>query len=187
MQVRLPGLYIALCLVLGGLIHIVAVLTLPMLAPKNAQARLAELGPANTMIQLPAAAPGRQVMPMMAPDVRYAVCRFDLSSGPVRLRATVADDLWLIAFYTPKGDNFYTVVGADMRRAEIDLVIAGPDQTIAEAGVDAPETFDSVVVVNSPASEGVALIRAPLAGPSRGARAEQALKSTNCAPYSGPS
>ena len=33
---------------------------------------------------------------MMAPDVRYAFCRFDLTNGPVRLSATIADDLWLI-------------------------------------------------------------------------------------------
>ena len=44
MRVRLPGLYIVLGLVLAGLIHIVAVLTLPLLAPKNAYARLAALG-----------------------------------------------------------------------------------------------------------------------------------------------
>ena len=55
MRVRIPGLYIVLGLVLAGLIHIVAVLTLPMLAPRNAQARLAALGPANTMIELPPA------------------------------------------------------------------------------------------------------------------------------------
>jgi uncharacterized membrane protein len=183
MRVRLPGLYIVLGLVLAGLIHIVAVLTLPMLAPRNAQARLAELGPANTMIQLPASVPGRQVMPMMAPDVRYAMCRFDLSNGPVRLRATIADDLWLIAFYSPEGNNFYTVSGADMKRTDLDLVIARADQSVAEASVDAPEALDEVIVVNSPTSEGVALIRAPLAGASRAARAEQALERTSCRPY----
>jgi len=102
MRVRIPGLYIVLGLVLAGIIHIIAVLTLPMLAPKNAHARLAALGPANNMIELPAAAPGRQVMPMMAPDVRYAFCRFDLANGPVRLKAAVPDDLWLIALYTPE-------------------------------------------------------------------------------------
>jgi len=128
MRVRIPGLYIVLGLVLAGLIHIVAVLTLPMLAPKSAHARLATLGPANTMIELPAAAPGRQVMPLMAPDVRYAFCRFDLTNGPVRLKATVADELWLIALYTPEGEKFYSVAGADMKRAEIDLVIAAADQ-----------------------------------------------------------
>ena len=183
MRVRLPGLYIVLGLVLAGLIHIVAVLTLPMLAPRNAHARLAALGPANTMIELPPATPGRQVMPMMAPDVRYAFCRFDLANGPVRLNARIADELWLIALYTPDGENFYSVAGADMKRAEIDLIIAATDQTVEEAGVDAPESSDDVIVVNSPVIEGIALIRAPLAGPSRADRAERALRATSCGPY----
>jgi uncharacterized membrane protein len=183
MRVRIPGLYLVLGLVLAGLIHIVAVLMLPMLAPRNAQARLAALGPANSMIELPPAAPGRQAMPMMAPDVRYAFCRFDLTNGPVRLTATIADDLWLISLYTPQGENFYSVAGADMRRPQLDLIIVAADQTVEEAGVDAPESSDEVLVVNAPVNEGIALIRAPLAGPSRAARAEAALKSTSCAPY----
>jgi uncharacterized membrane protein len=183
MRVRLPGFYIALALVLAGLIHVVAVLLLPALAPRNAQARLAALGPANTMIELPPATPGSQVMPMMAPDVRYAFCRYDLSNGPVRLKAVIPDQLWLIALYTPDGDNFYSVEGADMRRSRIDLIVAGADQTVEEAGADAPESSDDVIVVNSPSQEGVALIRAPLAGPSRAAYAERALKATSCGPY----
>ena len=50
---------------------------------------------------------------------------------------------------------------------------------------DALRDFDAdeVVVVNSPVTEGIALIRAPLVGPSRSARAEQALKTTFCGPY----
>ncbi len=183
MRVRIPPIYILLGLVLAGLIHIVAVLTLPMLAPKNAWARLVPLGPANSMILLPPPSPAQQVMPMMAPDVRYAFCRFDLADGPVRLRATVPDDLWLIAFYTREGDNFYTVAGTDMQRGQVDLVIAKADQPVAEAGVDAPEESDEVVVVKSPVSEGIAMIRAPLAGASRAARAEEALKATYCGPH----
>ena len=144
-------------LVLAGLIHIVAVLTLPMLAPRNAHARLAALGPANTMIELPPATPGRQVMPMMAPDVRYAFCRFDLANGPVRLNARIADELWLIALYTPDGENFYSVAGADMKRAEIDLIIAAADQTVEEAGVDAP---------NHPTMSSSSTHRSPKASPS---------------------
>jgi uncharacterized membrane protein len=126
-------------------------------------------------------------MPMMAPDVRYAFCRFDLANGPVRLKATVADELWLVALYTPEGENFYSVVGADMKRAEIDLVIADADQTVEEAGVDAPESSDNVIVVNSPVTEGIALVRAPLAGPSRANQVERALRSTVCGPYVRPS
>ena len=180
MQLRVPVLYVLLGVVLAGLIHIAAVLTLPTLAPKNAWARLVPLGPVNTMIQIPPASPDQEIIPMMAPDVRYAFCRFDLADGPVRLEAAIPNDLWLIAFYTPKGDNFYTVAGADMRRAQLDLIIAKADQPVAEAGVDAPEEADQVVVVTSPVEEGIAVIRAPVSGPSRAARAEAALKATSC-------
>jgi uncharacterized membrane protein len=183
MRVKIPTIYILLGLVLAGLIHIVAVLTLPMLAPKNAWSRLVSLGPANSMIVLPPSTPAQQVMPMMAPDVRYAFCRFDLAGGPVRVRATVPDDLWLIAFYTREGDNFYSVAGTDMKRGHVDLVIDAADQAVAEAGVDAPDESDEVVVVKSPVTEGIAMIRAPLAGASRAARAEEALKATYCGPY----
>src|SRR6478672_6206251 len=150
MQLRIPLLYILLCLVRGGLIHIAAVLALPSLAPKNAWERLVTLGPANTMIQLPALTPGKEIMPMMAPDVRYAFCRFDLAQGPVRLKGAVPNDLWMIAFYTAEGDNFYTVSGVDMKSAQLDL--------------------------------GIAMIRAPLSGPSRAPSAETALKATACGP-----
>ena len=185
MRVRLPGLYIALCVVLAGLIHIAAVLTLPMLAPRDAHARLAALGPANKMIQLPLPAPGRQVMPLMAPDVRYAICRYDLSKGPVRLKARIADGNWLIAFYTPLGENYYTVVGGDLKRPDVDLIVAMSDQTVAEVGVDSPEEFDNVVVVKSPVEEGIALQRVPLPGHSRSVEAERALKATYCGAHKG--
>lgn len=187
MRVKLPGLYIALCVVLAGLIHVIAVLTLPMLAPRDAHARLAALGPANTMIPLPPPAPGRQAMPLMAPDVRYAVCRYDLTEGPIRLKARIADGNWLIAFYTPLGENYYTVVGGDLKRPDVDLIVARTDQPVAEVGVDSPEAFDNVVVVSSPVNEGIALVRAPLTGQSRSAEAEEALKRTYCGPHKGAS
>jgi len=186
MRVRLPGLYIALAIVLAGLIHVVAVLSLPILAPRDAHARLGALGPANTMIQLPPVTPGQQVMPNMAPDVRYAVCLFDLSDGPVRLRAKIPDELWLIAFYTPIGENFYTVVGADMKRGDVDLIVTTKDQTVTDVAADATEGLENLVVVNSPVTKGIALIRAPLAGPSRSSEAERALKATYCGAQAAP-
>ena len=75
-------------------------------------------------------------MPMMAPDVHYAFCRFDLTNGPIRLSATIADDLWLIGLYTAEGDNFYAVAGADLKKRDVQFVIVAPDQTVEEAGVE---------------------------------------------------
>ena len=42
-----------------------------------------------------------------------------------------------------------------------------------------------MVVIKSPVSEGIAMIRAPLSGPSRAARTEEALKATYCGPLKG--
>ena len=183
MQLKIPFYHVFLCIVLAGLIHLIAVFALPYVAPKNAWARLAPLSPINSMVLLPPAGKGEQPMPFMAPDTRYAVCRFDLHQGAVRVRAGVPNDLWLIALYTPRGDNFYTVAGADMRQQRIDLVLAREDQTVAEAGVDAPEGADEVVVVQSPVEEGIVLIRAPLIGPSRAPEIEQALRASFCGPH----
>jgi uncharacterized membrane protein len=101
----------------------------------------------------------------------------------VRVSAKIADELLLIALYTPGAENFYSVVGADVKRPEVELIITTSDQTVEEAGVDAPESSDNVIVVNSPVSEGIALLRLPLAGPSRAAYAEEALKATSCGAY----
>src|SRR5262249_14112387 len=89
-------------------------------------------------------------------------------------------DLGMIALYTPESDNFYTVQGADMRSGKIDLIIAKEDQDVAEAGVDAPEGADEVVVVKSPVEKGIAVIRAPLSGSSRTASVEAALRESVC-------
>ena len=98
----------------------------------------------------------------------------------MHLRANIPDELWLIAFYTPIGENFYTVVGADMKRGNVDLVVTTGDQSVADATGDSPEALENLLVVNSPANKGIALIRAPLAGPSRSFEAQRALEAAYC-------
>jgi uncharacterized membrane protein len=75
------------------------------------------------------------------------------------------------------------VQGADMRRAQIDLIVAKEDQEVVEASVDAPEEAEDVVVVKSPVEEGIAVIRAPLSGLSRGESVETALRASYCGRY----
>ncbi|MEG6510111.1 DUF1254 domain-containing protein [Methyloligella sp. 2.7D] len=175
-----------LALFLAALIHLFAVMALPALATKTAWHRIEKLGPANTLIQLPPATPKEAVLPMMAPDIRYAACRFDLAEGPVRLNAKTDSDLWLVAFYSPDGANFYTVGSADLKRRDLKLIVATADQNVIEEGVDAPEGAEQVAVVRSPETEGIALIRAPIPGPSYAARADTALKAASCHPYQAP-
>ncbi|GAB4225360.1 MAG: hypothetical protein Kow0032_01040 [Methyloligellaceae bacterium] len=168
-------------LVLAGIIHLLAVLALPGLAPRSAWQRIAALGDANAMVVLPAASPEHQSLPLMAPDVRYAVCRFDITDGPVRLTTQILEDDWVIAFYTPDGQNFYTISGGELKRDKIEIIIATKREAIFEVGATILDDVDDVVVVATPERQGIAMIRAPLAGPSYAARTEAALQRGSCA------
>lgn len=165
---------------LAALIHILAVLTLPYLAPKNAWARVSALSEANRMVVLPPATPAHQSLPLMAPDVRYALCRFNLEEGPVRLSTRILDGLWIITFYTPSGENFYAITGRELKRDQIEIIISRANELGVKAGASLLDEIEDLIVVDSPVREGIAVIRAPLLGPSYAAQTEAALERGTC-------
>lgn len=177
---RLSGLSFIGTLLLAGVIHLVAVLGLPYLAPSSAWERLSGLSETNKMLVLPVAGPEHQSLPMMAPDIRYAICRFDISEGPVRLSTQILDDFWVIAFYTPSGYNFYTISGGELKRDKIEIVISTKKEAIFEIGANILDDIDDLIVVASPEHTGIAMVRAPLAGPNYAQRTEAALDRANC-------
>ncbi|ODA66862.1 hypothetical protein A7A08_02159 [Methyloligella halotolerans] len=184
MRLRHFAYFLLLTVVLAGLLHVLGVFALPYLSSQTAWKRLEAAGDANKIIRLESGKSGRQILSMMAPDIRYAVCRFDLSDGPVRLVTPTENGLWVVALYTPDGDNFYAVNAEDLVRPLFNLVIATENQTVIEEGVDAPVEADQVAVVRSPTFEGIAVIRAPLNDQSEASVAEQALANAYCGPYS---
>lgn len=167
-------------LLLAAFIHIVAVLSLPYLAPKNAWARVSALSEPNRMFVLPAASPSHQSLPLMAPDVRYAICRFNLTDGAVRLSTQILDGLWSITFYTPSAVNFYAITGQELKRNRIEIIISTENELGVKAGASLLDEIEDLVVVDSPVREGIAVIRAPLLGPSYAAQTEAALRRSAC-------
>lgn len=153
-------------ILLAAFIHIVAVLTLPYLAPKSAWARVSALSEPNRMVVLPAASPSHQSLPLMAPDVRYGLCRFNLENGPVRLSTQILDNLWSIALYTPSGENFYAITGRELKRSRIEIIISTQNEVGVKAGASLLDEIEDLILVDSPVREGIAVIRAPLLGPS---------------------
>lgn len=167
-------------LALAGIIHIATVFALPAFAPQNAATQLLSLTEANKMLVLPPATPEQQSLPLMAPDIRYAVCRFDVRDGPVRLSTEIEEDLWVVAFYTLSGANFYTITGNDLKRNKIDFIIAKKEEAEIEVGASVLDEIEDVVVISSPEPRGIAVVRAPLPGPSHKDRTESALQRATC-------
>ncbi len=69
--------------VLGGIVHLATIIILPRTATQDAYSRLERIVPVNTVNALPAPTPQSEPMPFMDPAFASAVCRYDLSRGPI--------------------------------------------------------------------------------------------------------
>jgi uncharacterized membrane protein len=171
--------WIAAGMLLGGILHILVVLGTPRTADDTAMRRVAEVAPVNEAVVLPPATPETQLAAYMAPDVRYALCRYDISKDPVSVRTPLLEGTWSIALYDELGQNFYTITGADLQRREAELILA-PSEDGSSAlpfGSDAPTT---AITVSVPARTGLLVIRAPDGGPGRRGEIERALGQVTC-------
>jgi len=44
-----------------------------------------------------------------SPDLAYAICVYDLSDGPLKIRVAPWDDYWSLSLYAANTDNYWTV------------------------------------------------------------------------------
>lgn len=177
---RLPWLAIAAGIIAGGIIHIAAVLGMPYLASNDSWQRLASLSSPNQMYVLPLFAPGAAPLPMMAPDIGYAFCRFDLSKENVVIEADIPDTDWSAAIYTRYGENFYVISGADARRDRIRMLLIPRARLAEEASTERTEEGDEQIIVITPGTRGTILIRALIRSEAYQDRVLSALQSASC-------
>jgi uncharacterized membrane protein len=176
--------WVAAGALLGGILHILVVLTTPGTASDTAMRHLLDVAPVNAALALPAVTPETQVFAYMAPDVRYAVCRYDISKDPLSVRTPLLDPTWSIALYDDLGENFYTITGADLQRREAELVLAPSEDgaTAIPFGNDAPTT---AITVSVPKRQGLVVIRAPVRLSALHAEIDRALSQVRCEPKPG--
>jgi len=172
---------VVLALLATAVLHILATLAAPRLAPSPAFGRLADLLPVNAMQVLPPIAPGAQPLPFMGPDSRYAMCRFDSTKGPVQITASLPGAGWSLSVFSDKGDSVYTSVAQAGRRTEISLVLSTTDDKFA--GLTPQARGQSVKEDRSlalTAKRGVAILRAPDQGLAYRAVNEAELRRSVC-------
>lgn len=171
----------AAALFAAAILHILATLATPHLIPTSGYGRLAGDLPENTMQILPVVAPDAQPLPFLSPDARYAVCRFDTRDGAVSISAVLPDAGWVLALFSPDGDNFFTSVASPERRPEVSLLLVPGDDSWRSGGGAGPGvavTREATLTI--PANEGIAIIRAPDRGEAYRPRAMAELKRAQC-------
>jgi uncharacterized membrane protein len=163
---------------LGGIIHICATFAAPVFGSGHAYQRLSATLPLNKMVLLPPPAAGSQILPYLQPDMLYAMCRYELTGGPVSVTAAVTGPGWVLSLHTPEGDNYYVLPGQQLRRGEVSFLLV-PRATIETAHAPRPASPTDTEVA-SPTREGLIVLRAPVVGRAWLAETEATLAGSSC-------
>lgn len=120
-------------------------------------------------------------------ELAYAVCAFDLSSGPLELKARVPDQYWSIEVYGQRGNSLYTLNDKQAPRRQLNLVLHddNPDaQAIVEAANSGNRGLNTITVLTG-TTTGIAVLRSAGASKLERQRALDAFADSSCGPASG--
>lgn len=166
---------------LGGIIHLVVILAMPLLAEETAATRLARLDAANRMFILPAVEAGQPNPLRLDPELVYGLCQVDLDEGPAYLSGILPDAFWSVALYNSAGTVFYSTTNRDGigQTLEIGIFNAAQTRLLARQQLDIAE---GLLVVESTSDQIFAVVR--LAPPHQAMRPrfEERLSQVRCGP-----
>jgi uncharacterized membrane protein len=173
------ALWIVSGLLLGGLVHLVTILTLPRAASRDAYARLAAIVPVNGFAPLPAPTPEAAVLPFMDPAFAAAACRYDLAKGPIKLTAPVNQAYTSVTFYTRYDVAYYAINdrAAGRRSIELDLMTLKQREALPD---DEEVTSADRLIVVSPSLTGLIVVRAFSPEPGLMPAATASLQAAQC-------
>src|SRR5213080_5356386 len=164
---------------LGGVVHLVAVLALPRIATQDAYSRLTPMTKLNAVTPLAAAEPGATPMPFMDPAFATAVCRYDLSGGPIKLTVPVSQAYTSVSFYTRNEVAYYAINdrSAGKKVIELDLMTEAQHNELPE---DEDVTAADRLIIDSPTTAGLIVMKALAPEPGLMPQAQAFLAAASC-------
>ncbi len=164
---------------LGGIVHLATVIIMPRTATQDAYSRLERITPVNTVTALPAPTPEAAPMPFMDPAFASAVCRYDLSQGPLKLTVPVSLAYTSVSFYTRYDVAYYAINdrAAGRRIIELELMTAEQHNQLPD---DEEITAADRLIVESPTITGLIAIRALAPEPGLIPMAQNTIANARC-------
>ncbi|MGJ4956877.1 DUF1254 domain-containing protein [Bradyrhizobium sp. HKCCYLRH2015] len=164
---------------LGGVVHLVSVLALPRISTQDAYSRLTPMTKLNAVTQLPLADPGNSPMPFMDPAFAMAICRYDLSDGPLKLTVPVSQAYTSVSFYTRNELAYYAINdrSAGKRVIELNLMTEAQHEDLPE---DEEITAADRLIIDSPTTTGLIVLKALAAEPGLMPQAQASLAAASC-------
>jgi len=174
--------FVATAVILSALVHIVVVLAAPHVATGSAFARLTPIGKRDETVLLPRASPSERMFPFADPVVAAAVCRYDLASGPLRVKAPAGRLTSSISFHARNGLVYYALTDRAAVNGVVEAVLGTPASLRALAAHDEEESPSRDLRIAAPAREGYVMIRVFSDFPSLYPAAEAQAKRLACSP-----
>ncbi|WP_439374312.1 DUF1254 domain-containing protein [Bradyrhizobium sp. DASA03120] len=171
--------------VLGLVVHLVSVLALPRIATQDAYSRLTPMTKLNGVTQLPRADPQTSPMPFMDPAFALAICRYDLSGGPIKLTVPVSQAYTSVSFYTRNEIAYYAINdrSAGKKVIELDLMTEAQHEELPE---DEEVTAADRLIIDSPSTTGLIVMKALAPEPGLMPQAQATLQAATCGPQTEP-
>jgi len=170
---------------LGGIVHLVSVLALPRIATQDAYSRLTPITTLNSVIALPLADPNNALMPFMDPAFAIAICRYDLSAGPIKLAVPVSQAYTSVSFYTRNEVAYYAINDRSAGRKVIELDLMTEAQH-ADLPEDEDVTAADRLIIDSPTATGLIVLKALAPEPGLMPQAQGSLAASSCKVQSEP-
>ena len=164
---------------LGLIVHLVSVLALPRIATQDAYSRLTPMTKLNAVTQLPLADPNTSPMPFMDPAFALAICRYDLSGGPLKLAVPVSQAYTSVSFYTRNELAYYAINdrSAGRKVIELDLMTEAQHNDLPE---DEEVTAADRLIIDSPTTTGLIVLKALAPEPGLMPQAQASLAASSC-------
>lgn len=164
---------------LGGIVHLVSVLALPRVASLDAYSRLEPKTAVNAVTPLPLPTPNDAPMPFMDPAFAAAVCRYDLSKGPIKLTVPVSQAYTSVSFYTRSEIAYYAINdrSAGRKVIELDLMTEAQHNDLPE---EEDVTAADRLIIDSPTATGLIVMKAFAPEPGLIEQARASLAAATC-------
>jgi uncharacterized membrane protein len=172
-------LWILGAILLGGIVHLATVLLMPKAARQDAYSRLVPVTPVNSVVPLAAPTAEASAMPFMDPAFAAAVCRYDLSNGSLKFSAPVSQAYTSVTFYTRNSVAYYAINDRAAGRRTIEFDLMTPEQH-AQVPEEEDVTAADRLIVESPTTTGLILLRALAPEPGLMPMARRAIAGARC-------
>jgi uncharacterized membrane protein len=115
----------------------------------------------------------------MDPAFAVAICRYDLSGGPIKLKVPVSQAYTSVSFYTRSDLAYYAINdrSAGKKVIELDLMTEAQHSDLPE---DEDVTAADRLIIDSPTATGLIVIKALAPEPGLMPQAKASLAASSC-------